>query len=199
MATFTIVESRLVAKATKTKESRTNFLFVFIERRITIYTLKNQVFNRKIQAVGYNPDMKSYAQMCPLAVGLDRVGDRWTLLIVRELLIRENLRFRDLQDGLPGIATNLLSSRLEELQGFGLVERSLTGYSESQPVYNLTEKGRELEGVVIAIAKWGSQFIDPSKKYTYRSHWFEFAKNKRIFTSKQVSMAEKFIRMSSNK
>jgi DNA-binding HxlR family transcriptional regulator len=151
------------------------------------------VVNRKNKALGYNPNMKSYAQMCPLAVGLDRVGDRWTLLIVRELLIRENLRFRDLQDGLPGIATNLLSSRLEELQGFGLVERSLTGHSESQPVYNLTEKGRELEGAVIAIAKWGSQFIEPTRKYKFRIHWFEYAKKKKIFNDDQIIMAEKFL------
>ena len=125
--------------------------------------------------------MKSYAQMCPLALGLDRIGERWTLLIVREMLIRRDLRFKDLQDGLPGIATNLLTSRLDDLLELGLVERSFVGHSKSQPVYNLSKDGHELAPAILAIAKWGAKFSDrKNKNYEQREHWDEFSKKNKI-------------------
>ena len=67
--------------------------------------------------------MRSYGQYCSIAKALDVVGDRWTLLIVRELLIRGACRYTDLKDGLPGIATNLLADRLRELESAGLIRR----------------------------------------------------------------------------
>jgi DNA-binding HxlR family transcriptional regulator len=67
--------------------------------------------------------MRSYDQYCPIARGLDIVGDRWTLLLVRELLLQGPCRFTDLKNGLPGIAANLLSARLKELEDAGLISR----------------------------------------------------------------------------
>ena len=67
--------------------------------------------------------MRSYGQFCGLAKALDVIGDRWTLLIVRELLIRGACRYTDLRNGLPGIATNLLAERLRELEEAGVVQR----------------------------------------------------------------------------
>jgi hypothetical protein len=67
--------------------------------------------------------MRSYGQYCSIAKALDVVGDRWTLLIVRELLIRGACRYTDLKNGLPGIATNLLSDRIRELESAGLIRR----------------------------------------------------------------------------
>ena len=67
--------------------------------------------------------MRSYKQFCGLAKALEIIGDRWTLLIVRELLARGRSRYTDLQDGLPGIATNLLADRLRELEEAGIIQR----------------------------------------------------------------------------
>ena len=67
--------------------------------------------------------MRSYGQYCSVAKALDVVGDRWTLLIVRELLLQGPCRYTDLRNGLPGIATNLLADRLSELESAGLVRR----------------------------------------------------------------------------
>lgn len=119
--------------------------------------------------------------MCPLALGLDRIGERWTLLIVREMLIRKDLRFKDLQDGLPGIATNLLTSRLDDLLELGLVERSFVGHSKTQQVYNLSKDGYELAPAILAIAKWGAKFLDrKNRNYEQRDHWDEFSKKNKI-------------------
>src|SRR5438094_140137 len=70
--------------------------------------------------------MRSYRQYCGLAKALDIVGDRWTLLIVRELLVRGSARYSELQHGLPGIATNLLASRIRQLDRAGLLGGRLT-------------------------------------------------------------------------
>ena len=67
--------------------------------------------------------MRSYGQYCSIAKALDVVGDRWTLLIIRELMIRGACRYTDLKNGLPGIATNLLADRIRELESAGLIRR----------------------------------------------------------------------------
>ena len=72
--------------------------------------------------------MRSYGQYCSVAKALDILGDRWTLLILRELLARGACRYTDLRAGLPGIATNLLADRLRELEAAGIVERADDGY-----------------------------------------------------------------------
>src|SRR5258708_19434432 len=95
--------------------------------------------------------MRSYRQYCGLARALDVVGDRWTLLIVRELLIRGSARYSELQQGLPGIATNLLADRMRQLERAGLVERA-----ESQAGFRLTSRGPALEDVVAPPGPWAS-------------------------------------------
>ncbi|OIJ64061.1 winged helix-turn-helix transcriptional regulator [Streptomyces mangrovisoli] len=99
--------------------------------------------------------MKSYRQYCAVARSLDVVGDRWVLLIVRELLALGPSRYSDLKRGLPGIATNLLADRLRAMEAEGLVER----YDAPPPVaavlFQLTDTGRELRGVLLALAQWG--------------------------------------------
>jgi DNA-binding HxlR family transcriptional regulator len=101
---------------------------------------------------------KRYHQPCPVAKSLEVVGDRWTLLIARDLL-RGTRRFQDLQAGLPGIAPNILSDRLKLMEAHGLVTRSF--YSEHPPraQYTLTERGRGLGVVVGALADWGSRHV----------------------------------------
>jgi DNA-binding HxlR family transcriptional regulator len=101
---------------------------------------------------------KRYGQACPVAKTLELVGDRWTLLVVRDLL-RGTLRFQDLLASLQGIAPNILSDRLRLMEENGLVSRRL--YSEHPPraEYELTPKGKELGVIVGALAAWGSRHV----------------------------------------
>jgi len=100
---------------------------------------------------------RGYGQYCGLAKALELVGGRWSLLIIRELLIGPK-RYTELQHGLPGIPTNILSSRLRELEEAGLVERSLLAHSSSV-VYGLTGYGLELEDAVVRLGVWGSRSL----------------------------------------
>ena len=101
---------------------------------------------------------KIYGQRCPVAKTLEVVGDRWTLLVVRDLLGGAR-RFRDLQTGLPGLAPNILSERLKLMEAHALVSRRF--YSEHPPraEYELTAKGKELGMVVGALAAWGARHV----------------------------------------
>src|SRR5439155_17835453 len=101
---------------------------------------------------------KRYGQACPVAKSLEVVGDRWTLLLVRDLLPGPR-RFQDLQQSLAGIPPNILSGRLKVMEEHGMVARRF--YSEHPPraEYVLTDKGRELGFVIGALAAWGSRHV----------------------------------------
>jgi DNA-binding HxlR family transcriptional regulator len=119
--------------------------------------------------------MRSYNQYCAVAKALDAVGDRWTLLIVRELLLRGGCRYTDLQYGLPGIATNLLGARLKELEELGLVRRESAPPPVATTLYHLTDSGRELEPVLLALGRFGARFMpEPTGEEVFRSHWLAF-------------------------
>ena len=119
--------------------------------------------------------MRSYGQYCAVAKALDLVGDRWTMLIVRELLLQGACRYTDLQHGLPGIATNLLSERLKELEDHGLMRRAAAPPPVATTLYELTDAGRELEPVLRALGRWGARFMpEPAGNEEFRSHWLAF-------------------------
>jgi DNA-binding HxlR family transcriptional regulator/putative sterol carrier protein len=103
-------------------------------------------------------EKRSYDQWCAVARSLDIVGERWTMLIVRDLLIGPK-RYKDLLAGLPGIGTNLLARRLRELEARGLIQRTDLPAPASATVYGLTEKGAALEPVVSALGRWGFEFL----------------------------------------
>ena len=100
---------------------------------------------------------RSYGQYCGLARALDVVGDRWNLLIVRELL-RGPLRYRELVDGLPGVATNLLTDRLRELETAGVLERRLGG-DVNVVVYALTDWGAQLREPIEGLIRWSTPLM----------------------------------------
>ena len=102
--------------------------------------------------------MKTYGEFCSLAKSLDVVGDRWALLVVRELLLGPR-RFTDLQDGLPGIGTNVLSTRLRELEAEGIVERNVVPSPTPAVLYELTDDGRDLKPVVARIFPLGCSVV----------------------------------------
>ncbi|GAA1558287.1 helix-turn-helix domain-containing protein [Actinomadura kijaniata] len=117
--------------------------------------------------------MRSYRQYCSMARALDLVGDRWTLLIVRELLTQGPCRFSDLRRGLPGIASNLLAERLREMESAALVAR----HDEPPPIaatlIDLTDRGRDLGGVVRELVRWGAPLmLEPPEGDAFRVHWF---------------------------
>ena len=103
-------------------------------------------------------ERKSYHQFCALARGLDVVGDRWTLLVVRELLLGAR-SFRELQDGLVGISPNLLTDRLQVLQIEGLVARNNAPARSKAVVYTLTDAGASLKDVVFELIRWGARWM----------------------------------------
>lgn len=104
---------------------------------------------------------RSYQQFCGLAYALDVVGERWTLLIVRELMPGPR-RFTDLLEGLPGISTNLLSSRLKSLEEKGLLCRRELPPPAGSAVYELTALGKRLEPALLELGKWGGQLVPAS-------------------------------------
>jgi DNA-binding HxlR family transcriptional regulator len=104
---------------------------------------------------------RSYHQYCGLAYALDVVGERWTLLIVRELVAGPR-RFKDLLDGLPGISTNLLTERLKRLEELGLLLRRTLPPPAGSAVYELTPLGQGLEATLLEFGRWGAQFVPPT-------------------------------------
>jgi DNA-binding HxlR family transcriptional regulator/putative sterol carrier protein len=114
---------------------------------------------------------RSYAQLCGIATALDVIGERWTLLVVRDLLLGP-LRFGELGQGLPGIGTNTLAARLKHLETAGVVRRRLLPRPERATVYELTAYGRELEPILWALGRWGTQSMArlPSEVAS-RSRW----------------------------
>jgi DNA-binding HxlR family transcriptional regulator len=119
--------------------------------------------------------MRSYGQYCSVAKALDAVGDRWTLLIIRELLLQGPCRYTDLRNGLPGIATNLLADRLHELEAAGLVRREEAAPPVATTLFSLTEAGAGLEPSLEALGAWGIRYMaEPAEDDEFRSHWFTF-------------------------
>jgi DNA-binding HxlR family transcriptional regulator len=116
--------------------------------------------------------MRSYRQYCGLARALDVVGDRWTLLIVRELMLRGQARYTDLQQGLPGIATNLLADRLKNLERAGVVVREAPIPPVSTDVFSLTEWGLGLRPVLHALGMWAGPLMGERRRGdAVRAHW----------------------------
>jgi len=99
---------------------------------------------------------RTYGQHCGVARAMELVGERWALLVIRDLIPGAK-RFTDLQRGLPKIPSNVLSARLKELEQAGVVERRVLAHPARSVVYDLTSYGRGLEGIVLDLARWGTQ------------------------------------------
>ena len=101
---------------------------------------------------------RKFDQYCPMAHALSLVGERWSLLIVRELLHGPK-RYTDLTNGLPGIGTNILAARLRELEQCGVVEKRRLPPPAASTVYELSEYGRGLDEALYALARWGARSL----------------------------------------
>ncbi|MFD5790009.1 winged helix-turn-helix transcriptional regulator [Streptomyces sp. NPDC127037] len=115
---------------------------------------------------------RSYDQFCACARALDAVGDRWTLLIVRELLAGPR-RYTDLHADLPGVSTDVLASRLKDMEQGGLVTRRKLPPPAAASVYELTARGHGLLPVLAALAEWGAPALAERRPTdAVRAHWF---------------------------
>jgi DNA-binding HxlR family transcriptional regulator len=116
--------------------------------------------------------MRSYDEYCSIAKSLDLVGDRWTLLVVRELSLRGPSRYTDLRNGLPGVATNLLADRLRDLEAAGLVAREEAPPPVATTLFRLTERGDGLKPVLDELMRWGLPLMAEQRDdEAVRSHW----------------------------
>ena len=114
---------------------------------------------------------RNYKQFCGLARALDRVGERWTLLIVRNLLLGPK-RYSDLLEELPGLTTNLLAARLREMERLGLLTKRKAQAPVRATLYELAPLGRALEPALMELARWGGRFMDqPGKADTLNMGW----------------------------
>jgi len=113
---------------------------------------------------------RNYGQACSLAGALDRIGERWSLLIVRELLLGP-LRFSDLDRAVGGAPTDVLTKRLRNLERDGVVERRELDPPASGVAYELTELGRELEGPILELARWGLNFFQIDEVDEIEASW----------------------------
>jgi DNA-binding HxlR family transcriptional regulator len=118
--------------------------------------------------------MKHYDQYCPIAHSLGVVGERWTLLVVRELLYGPK-RYTDLVDNLPGIGTNILAARLKELESAGIVEKKKLPPPWASTVYELTPAGRELRPVLHELARFGARLMGPPPPDALEPGWLMHA------------------------
>jgi DNA-binding HxlR family transcriptional regulator len=116
--------------------------------------------------------MRTYGQFCALAKTLDVLGERWTLLIIRELLFRAPCRYTDLKNGLPGIAPNLLVQRLRELEQNGLVVKRAAEPPVATDVFELTPRARELEPILIQLGRWGAPLLEKqAEEDDFQTSW----------------------------
>jgi DNA-binding HxlR family transcriptional regulator len=105
------------------------------------------------------PDKRCYRQYCGLAKALDALGERWTLLIARDLMLGPR-RYGDILRGLDGMTTNLLAARLKDMEAAGIIAKEKLPPPTRGIAYGLTERGRELEPVLLALGKWGWRFME---------------------------------------
>jgi DNA-binding HxlR family transcriptional regulator len=116
---------------------------------------------------------KSYCQYCPVAHALDLVGERWSLLIVRELLTGPR-RYTDLAGALPGIGTNILAARLRDLETVGVLAKRKLPPPTPATVYELTDHGRNLQSVVAELALWGARSLGPPSAEELSPGWLRY-------------------------
>src|SRR5258708_598178 len=124
--------------------------------------------------------MRQYGQFCPLAKALDVVGDRWTLLMVRELSVRP-CRYTDLRDGRPGVATTLPADRLKSLEAAGVVTAEAAPPPVATTLYRLTERGEALLPALHELVTWGAPLLaDADEPDEVRSPWLGAAAGARF-------------------
>jgi DNA-binding HxlR family transcriptional regulator len=123
---------------------------------------------------------RPYNQYCGVARALDQVGERWSLLIVRDLLTGPQ-RYTDLQHRLAGIPSDMLANRLRHLEAAGVVRRSVLPPPAGSKVYELTDRGRALEATIVELARWGADLLgEPAPDDAFHVHWLALSLRSRF-------------------
>jgi DNA-binding HxlR family transcriptional regulator len=126
---------------------------------------------------------RSYKQNCALAQTSDLIGERWSLLLVRDLVVGPK-RFNDLQTSLKGIGTNLLATRLRDLEAAGIIERRARGTAGH--VYALTESGKALEPALLALVRWGLAYGPENQKGFHHQDDWDLVALKALFQARRA-------------
>lgn len=101
---------------------------------------------------------KRSGNLCPVAAALEIIGEKWTLLIVRDLVLHGPRRFQDFKDSLSGISPNTLSDRLKRLEEYGLIARRFYADHPPRATYELTDRGQNLRSIIKSLYQWGESF-----------------------------------------
>lgn len=125
--------------------------------------------------------MKEYRSLCPLARSLDVFGDKWTLLILREISVFNRTTFKELAQMDEGIATNTLSDRLEKLTNEGLLTKTRSDKNKLVFHYNITEKGSDLLPVIKAVASWSEKYLYDEEEKKRLKEVLDIVKNNPVF------------------
>ena len=152
-----------------------------------------QAVNQKSQAATLRPvgERRSYKQLCGLAAALDVIGERWTLLLVRDLGISSR-RYSELLEGLPGIGEGLLAQRLRHLEAEGIVRRAFSS-GAGAVVYELTDDGRELFEAIKPMTAWGIRRVAPFESSAdARADWLAVAVRSRLNPEATVGIHEQY-------
>jgi len=136
-------------------------------------------------------ERRSYKQLCGLATALDIVGERWTLLLVRDLALGPR-RYSELLEGMPGIGEGLLAQRLRHLEHEGIAQRAFSA-DAGAVVYELTEDGRELFKALVPLTKWGIRRVPPlDDPSDVRADWVAVAIRSRLDPSSSKGVHEQY-------
>ena len=149
--------------------------------------------NRKSQptTLGRMAERRSYKQVCGLAAALDVVGERWTLLLVRDLGVGAR-RYSELLDGLPGIGEGLLAQRLRHLESEGIVRRTFSAEANGV-VYELTDDGRDLLHALVPLTEWGIKRVPPlTDNADARAEWAAIALRSRLDPTATAGVHERY-------
>jgi len=139
-------------------------VLAFYKYNDMLYTCKMQVSIKKL-----NIFMKRDSSVCPIAKTLDVIGDKWSLLIIRDLLAGKQ-QYKNFIASPEGISTNILAARLKSLEEHGIVKRCNANDESRKGVYALTEKGRDLYKVLDVMADWGLRHIEGTAKLINVEH-----------------------------
>jgi DNA-binding HxlR family transcriptional regulator len=140
--------------------------------------------------MGVMATRRSYRQLCGLAAALDVIGERWTMLIVRDLSLGPR-RYGELLEGLPGIGEGLLAQRLRHLEAEDLVRRTFSS-DVGAVVYELTDGGRDLWAAMVPLAGWGLKRVEPLDDEDVRADWLAVALQARYDQSRSVGLHERY-------
>ena len=138
-------------------------------------------------------DRRQYGELCQIALALDAVGERWALLLLRELFAGPK-RFTDLAEGLPGIGTSVLAERLRQLESDGLVSRRRLGPPARAQVYELTARGAALKPVLAGLVRWGAVYLaGKGEDLATRGRWLLQAMAAAVGTSPRGVVTTNFV------